>query len=58
MAILMWVNANHFCCGLEFTDNHICVKAAPICKWAIGKQLSEVHVYFVNKHYEVMFKQV
>ena len=45
---LIQVIAPHFCAGIAIKDNR-CVDAAPILKWAIGKDSDYLSRYFRRK---------
>lgn len=45
---LVRVDAPHFCAGLVIVDG-VCVEAAPILKWAIGKPAPKLSAYFTAR---------
>jgi hypothetical protein len=45
---LVRVTARHFCAGLVIVNGR-CVEAAPILKWAIGKDAEWLRRYLYNK---------
>jgi len=49
---LLQITAPHFCAGI-IIDNYICVKAAPILKWAINKNTPFLFEYFKWKGWKV-----
>jgi len=51
-ALLVWVRAPHFCCGLRVDgETGRVVDAAPIVKWARGKTWGYVSGYLAKKGY-------
>ena len=38
---LFWINLPHACYGIEIEDG-VCVKAAPIARWMVGKRKEEL----------------
>ena len=49
----MWqVTTPHFCAGLIVNDR-VCVAAAPILGWAVGKPVEFLRNYFKGKHWTV-----
>lgn len=42
---LVRVVAPHFVAGIEL-ENNVCVSAAPILRWAVGKSADELRTYF------------
>lgn len=49
---LYQITAPYYCAGLETVDG-IVVKAAPIIKWTIGKDISELFEYFKRKRFKI-----
>jgi hypothetical protein len=49
---LVQVTAPHYCAAL-ITDGSICIDAAPILQWAVGKTEQELAAYFKRKRYKV-----
>lgn len=45
---LVRVVAPHFVAGLDITDGR-CTHAAPILKWAIGRDAQTLRTYFASK---------
>lgn len=45
---LVTVTASHFCASIVLADG-ACVRAAPILKWALGKEKAELSAYFRQK---------
>lgn len=43
------ITAPHFCAGLVIDTNSICVEAAPILHWAVGRELRQLLPYFQRK---------
>lgn len=43
------VEAPHFVAGLILNEAGICVEAAPILRWAVGKRREELLPYFKRK---------
>lgn len=39
------VTAAHFCAGLVIAINGVCIRAAPILHWAVGKKLTQIDRY-------------
>lgn len=57
--MLVWVRAPHYCAGLSIGRKHptsgvVCVEAAPILRWALGKSWLEIKSYFAQKKFEVV----
>ena len=48
MTQLIQITTSYFCCGIVVTDN-ICVDAAPIMKWAIGKSWDYIRGWVEDK---------
>lgn len=46
--LLVRVVAPHFVAGLGVRDG-VCVWAAPILRWAVGKSADELRAYFARK---------
>lgn len=46
--VLVRVEAPHFCAGLVAKDG-ICIDAAPILRWTVGKTSKELAAYFARK---------
>ena len=46
---LWFVDLPHFCCGIETDPSGRVVVAAPIMKWALGKNLAEVRKWVAKK---------
>jgi hypothetical protein len=46
--VLVRVVAPHFVAGLIMRDD-VCVEAAPILRWALGKSRDELRAYFARK---------
>jgi hypothetical protein len=51
--VLVSVDAPHFNAGLILEDG-VCVQAAPILKWAIGKTRAQLRAYFKQKGWKAM----
>jgi hypothetical protein len=51
--MLASVSAPHFNAGLIVEDG-VCVRAAPILKWTLGKRWAWLHSYFLQKGWEVI----
>lgn len=49
---LVRVTAPHYCAGLEVESDRV-VRAAPILKWAVGRDWSGVRAYFRGKRFRV-----
>lgn len=49
--LLVRVVAPHFVAGL-IVDNGVCVEAAPILRWAVGKRSDWLRGYFVRKRWQ------
>lgn len=47
--ILIQIEAPHFVAGLEATEEGKIVSAAPILRWAIGKNINSLAEYFGRK---------
>lgn len=47
--MLVRVEAPHFVAGLEFNGAGMCVNAAPILKWCVGKRAQFLRDYFQRK---------
>jgi hypothetical protein len=50
---LVQVTAPHFCAGLVLWGDH-CIDAAPILRWAIGKERSYLSAYFKRKRWRAI----
>lgn len=50
--MLVRITAPHYCAGLEVEAGRV-VRAAPILKWAVGKEWGSVQAYFRGKRYRV-----
>lgn len=48
--MLIRVDAPHFVAGLVLDDG-LCVQAAPILNWTVGKRWAELRVYFDRKRW-------
>ena len=53
MNLLVRVQAPHFCAGL-ITRDDVCVEAAPILRWALGKSRDELRALFSRKGWLVI----
>lgn len=51
-AMLVRVVAPHFCAGIEINERGMCVNAAPILKWCIGKKTDFLRDYFKRKRWK------
>ena len=47
--MLIRIEAPHFCAGIEIDERGMCVNAAPILKWCIGKKTYFLRSYFKDK---------
>lgn len=57
--MLVWVRARHYCAGLvigrkRWNTGVVCLEAAPILRWALGKSWLELRSYFERKRFEVV----
>jgi hypothetical protein len=57
--MLVWVRAPHYCAGLVIGRKHLsggvlCLEAAPILRWSLGKSWLELKSYFARKRFEVV----
>ena len=52
MPTLWRVNATHYVAGLE-VDGGIVVRAAPILRWAKGRQFDRLHAYLSKRGYAI-----
>ncbi len=50
---LVQVTALHFCAALVIREG-VCVRAAPILKWAIGWKEPELRIYFKRKGWKAI----
>lgn len=48
-AMLVRVVAPHFCAALVCNDEGVCIEAAPILRWAVGKHRRFLSSYFRMK---------
>lgn len=48
MPVLVRIVAPHFVAGLV-CDGDVCTEAAPILRWAVGKDRAELRAYFARK---------
>lgn len=53
MTNLYQIRTSYFTCGIETDENDLIIDAAPILKWAIGKNLSFVKNWVYRKGGEV-----
>jgi hypothetical protein len=53
---LVRVSAPHFCAGLIVVGDK-CTHAAPILRWAIGKDRHELSAYFKRKAWKAVIAQ-
>lgn len=51
--MLVGVDAPHFNAGIILRDD-VCVDAAPILKWCIGKRRDEISAYFKRKGWKAV----
>lgn len=49
---LYQVDANHYVAGLVVDRGRI-VKAAPILRWTVGRDINRVHTYLTKRGYRV-----
>jgi hypothetical protein len=47
--MLVRVEAPHFVAGIEVNERGMCMNAAPILKWCIGKKTDFLRDYFKGK---------
>lgn len=47
------ISSPHFVAGLVLDVHGRCTYAAPILKWAIGKDVRQLRLYFTNKRYRM-----
>lgn len=57
--MLVWVRAPHYCATLVIgrtrpTSGVLCLEAAPILRWALGKDWLDLQGYFNRKRFEVV----
>ena len=50
---LILIDAPHFYVGVEVNDKGTIVRAAPIIRWSVGKQLTTVLSYWMRKGFKV-----
>lgn len=50
---MLTIDSGYYYAGLIFEDN-LCVQAAPILKWAIGKDKRFLINYFLKKKFKVV----
>jgi hypothetical protein len=53
MPTLARITAPHFVAGLEFSAAGVCVLAAPILQWAVGRKARDVHAYCQRKGWKI-----
>lgn len=44
--------SNYFVAGIILDNQAVCIEAAPILKWAIGKPIKELVDYFNKKNWK------
>lgn len=54
---LVRVDAPHFVAGLEINEQGMCMVAAPILKWCIGKRTDFLRDYFKRKGWKATIVQ-
>ena len=52
MISLFQIDGGHFCAGAVFNDN-VCIHAAPIIRWLVGKSLKFTNEYAVQKGWKL-----
>jgi len=52
--MLVRVDAPHFCAGIEINESGMCMNAAPILKWCIGKKTDFLRGYFNRKGWKAI----
>lgn len=57
MIRLYQVTAPHFCAGIV-VDDHVCLEAALILDWAVGKKRSYLRRYFHKKQWQVCHVEI
>lgn len=50
--IFIQIDSGYYVAGAEFDDNNICVRAAPIIKWMIGKKQDWIENYCLQKNFD------
>jgi len=42
MSNLYCLKSGYFCAGIEINENDVCINAAPILHWCLGKKLVDI----------------
>lgn len=48
MTQLIRITTSYFCCGIVVKDN-FCIEAAPIMRWAVGKDWDTIRLWVETK---------
>lgn len=53
--LLYQVTAKHFCAGIIVSNEGVCMSAAPILKWAVGRRRDFLRSYFRSRGWIVTY---
>lgn len=54
LTCIVRVEAPHFVAGIILNEAGICIEAAPILRWAVGKRREELLPYFKRKKWAAL----